>query len=419
LTPDPVCGDGIVNGNEPCDDGNQVNNDACTNACTLPVCGDSIVNGNEACDDGNQINDDACTNACALPGCGDGIVNGDEACDDGNQVNNDACSNVCTLPVCGDSIVNGSEECDDGNNIDNDGCHANCMLPICPGGDDTDTDSDTILDCNDNCLNTENAGQDDADEDGAGDACDVCPDDENKSTSAGDCGCGIAETDTDDDGINDCIDNAPYNPNPNQADADGDGIGDAAEMGPDGNDAQYDGNGDGIPDLLQQNVASISVNYGQDYVTLSTEAGNTLENMAYVSVDDVEDLPAEVDLPFGLFEFTIVTQVPGGVATLTLEVPANANQMGVNTYYKFGPTPTDNTLHWYDFLYDQATNTGAEFLNDQIILTFTDGARGDDDLVADAIIIDLGGPAVQGGGGGGNNGGSCFIDTVFSSFNKN
>jgi hypothetical protein len=248
----------------------------------------------------------------------------------------------------------------------------------------------------------------------------LCPSDPNK-TEPGVCGCGRSDADSDLDGIEDCIDNAPYNSNQDQADEDLDGIGDAAEMGPDGNDAQYDGNNDGTADLLQQNVASISVNYGQDYVTLSTEAGNTLENMAYVSVDDVEDLPAEVDLPFGLFEFTIVTQVPGGVATITLEVPANANQMGVNTYYKFGPTPTDNTLHWYDFLYDQATNTGAEFLNDQMIMTFTDGARGDDDLDAtNGIIIDLGGPGVVAdGGGGGGSSSSCFIDTVFSSFKKN
>jgi cysteine-rich repeat protein len=40
---DSVCGDGIVNGNEQCDDGNTTNGDGCENDCTNtpdPVCGD-------------------------------------------------------------------------------------------------------------------------------------------------------------------------------------------------------------------------------------------------------------------------------------------------------------------------------------------------------------------------------------------
>jgi len=32
------------------------------------------------------------------PECGDGIVEGDEQCDDGNQVNNDSCNNACFAP---------------------------------------------------------------------------------------------------------------------------------------------------------------------------------------------------------------------------------------------------------------------------------------------------------------------------------
>ena len=36
--PDPVCGDGFVEGDEQCDDGNDVDEDGCTNACLIP-CG--------------------------------------------------------------------------------------------------------------------------------------------------------------------------------------------------------------------------------------------------------------------------------------------------------------------------------------------------------------------------------------------
>ena len=66
----PVCGNGIQEAGEECDDGNQNNNDTCNNSCKLTICGDGIKqmpNGkgqNEECDDGNQNNNDTCTNEC-------------------------------------------------------------------------------------------------------------------------------------------------------------------------------------------------------------------------------------------------------------------------------------------------------------------------------------------------------------------
>jgi cysteine-rich repeat protein len=94
-----VCGNGVVEGDEECDDGNDVDTDACTNACTHAVCGDGIVHeGVEECDDGNDVDTDACTNACTNAVCGDGIVHeGVEECDDGNDVDDDACSNSCQV----------------------------------------------------------------------------------------------------------------------------------------------------------------------------------------------------------------------------------------------------------------------------------------------------------------------------------
>ena len=76
--------------------------------------------------------------------CGDGETNGDEECDDGNDVDDDLCSNSCELAECGDGVTNGNEECDDGNNVDTDGCTNACELPeTCPrGGDDDDDDGD-------------------------------------------------------------------------------------------------------------------------------------------------------------------------------------------------------------------------------------------------------------------------------------
>jgi cysteine-rich repeat protein len=121
---DNVCGDADVGPGEACDDGNDIDDDDCTNACTLPTCGNGYLDPGEECEDGNDDPTDACTNACLLATCGDGIVwAGFEECDDGNAVDDDGCTNACTLP-CGDGVVQPPETCDDGNDIANDGCDA-------------------------------------------------------------------------------------------------------------------------------------------------------------------------------------------------------------------------------------------------------------------------------------------------------
>src|SRR5690606_3094594 len=48
----------------------------CVDGRCFDGCGDGHLDPGEACDDGNRVDDDACTNACALPRCGDGIVQG-------------------------------------------------------------------------------------------------------------------------------------------------------------------------------------------------------------------------------------------------------------------------------------------------------------------------------------------------------
>jgi cysteine-rich repeat protein len=62
--------------------------------------------------------------------CGDGVVNDAEGeeCDDGNAINNDGCSNACTEPRCGDAIQQAGEDCDDGENGEFDVCPDNCMI---------------------------------------------------------------------------------------------------------------------------------------------------------------------------------------------------------------------------------------------------------------------------------------------------
>lgn len=65
--------------------------------------------------------------------CGNGVIEVAEQCDDGNTVNGDGCSATCateTLPaaVCGNGVKEAGEQCDDGNTVNGDDCSATCTL---------------------------------------------------------------------------------------------------------------------------------------------------------------------------------------------------------------------------------------------------------------------------------------------------
>ena len=83
----------------------------------------------------------------------------------------------------------------------------------------SDTDGDSIDDCNDNCPNDPNPSQTDSDSDNLGDACDNCPNMPN-----------YYQTDSDEDSIGNACDNCPNTANTNQADSDEDGIGDVCDF---------------------------------------------------------------------------------------------------------------------------------------------------------------------------------------------
>ena len=63
-----VCGNGIIENGEECDDGNILNNDGCTAACKVesPVCGNRKIELGEECDDGNVLDDDGCSSSCRI-----------------------------------------------------------------------------------------------------------------------------------------------------------------------------------------------------------------------------------------------------------------------------------------------------------------------------------------------------------------
>jgi len=130
------------------------------------LCGNGVPESGEGCDDEGTTNGDGCSASCAVePGffcsgapsvcvpsvCGDGVVDGGDLCDDGNTTNGDGCSSFCTVEpgftctglqpsicftVCGDGVVGGIEGCDDANTNFGDGCTGTCQVEpgfVCTG----------------------------------------------------------------------------------------------------------------------------------------------------------------------------------------------------------------------------------------------------------------------------------------------
>jgi cysteine-rich repeat protein len=125
-----VCGDGLVEGDEECDDANDDEGDGCTTLCRFPFCGDGIQHVGEMCDDGDMLDSNSCTSQCVPAFCGDGLVwDEEEECDDADDDDTDDCRTNCKTAKCGDGVLwAGKEVCDDGfNDNEYNGCAEDCL----------------------------------------------------------------------------------------------------------------------------------------------------------------------------------------------------------------------------------------------------------------------------------------------------
>jgi|JI9StandDraft_1071089.scaffolds.fasta_scaffold68453_1 cysteine-rich repeat protein len=160
------CGNGVMEGEEECDDGNPSNSDECV-SCNNARCGDGFRQaGVEVCDDGDGVNSDAytgtahCNSTCTanvvycgdgvcqqefedigscmqdgcMGTCGNGVMEPGEDCDEGEE--SMSCDGICSAVMCGDGYTNvvAGEECDDANDVDTDACLAGCIAAKCGDG---------------------------------------------------------------------------------------------------------------------------------------------------------------------------------------------------------------------------------------------------------------------------------------------
>uniref|UniRef100_A0A669ES30 Si:ch211-43f4.1 n=1 Tax=Oreochromis niloticus TaxID=8128 RepID=A0A669ES30_ORENI len=124
---------------------------------------------------------------------------------------------------------------------------------------DEDADGDGILNTQDNCVLVPNVDQRNIDEDDFGDACDNCPavkNNDQKDTDVDKYG-DECDDDIDGDGIPNHLDNCKRVPNADQKDRDGDKVGDACDSCPyDPNPDQMDADNDLIGDPCDTNKDS-------------------------------------------------------------------------------------------------------------------------------------------------------------------
>jgi cysteine-rich repeat protein len=167
----PIPGCGPCQTASECDDGDPCTEDICQAelcvhdpipGCGAPICGNGVIEAGEACDDGNTNNGDGCSNTCQIEGGGGCFT--DSQCNDNNPCTMDLCvagacvftanangspcndGNACTTgDVCVDGACTGGTpvSCDDGlvctiDTCDGMGGCVNTQIPNCNEGACTD-----------------------------------------------------------------------------------------------------------------------------------------------------------------------------------------------------------------------------------------------------------------------------------------
>jgi hypothetical protein len=198
---DNICQEGdecqqgqCVAGTDPldCNDNDECTTDSCDS--TLGCQHDPVV-----CSDDDVCTDDTLASCDPILGCQIPDVN----CDDQDACTVESCNsegNGCEYVArdCDDAIDCTADTCDSAQ-----GCVHTPNDSACADGDPCTDDQCDVLD---GCVNT--LDNSDGDGDGTPDCEDQCINDPNK-TEPGECGCGVADTDENNNGIADCNETDP------------------------------------------------------------------------------------------------------------------------------------------------------------------------------------------------------------------
>jgi parallel beta-helix repeat protein len=141
--------------------------------------------------------------------------------------------------------------------------------------------------------------------------------------------------------------------------------------------------GDWLP-LTPTNV-SVETSTGTGTAYFSTDSGQFTDikglNESSLPQEAIDNKPAGLTLPHGLFSFTITGLTPGQSVTLTITLPSPI-PIG-SLWWKVNTTAGNNT--WYSL------PIGDDDGDSVITITLTDGGLGDNDGVANGVIVDPGG----------------------------
>ncbi|XP_018343575.1 PREDICTED: cartilage oligomeric matrix protein isoform X2 [Trachymyrmex septentrionalis] len=197
---------------------------------------------------------------CHVGWTGDGYFCGPDSDNDGIPDSSLNChdrrchaDNCQTVPNSGQEDADGDgigNACDD--DADNDGVlnlTDNCWL--ISNSNQLDSDNDKIGDACDNCPKNWNSNQEDIDNDGEGDACDNDLDNDGIPNNQDNCinVKNSNQRDSDADGIGDVCDNCPGISNADQNDIDGDGVGDVCDTNADRDRDGIQDDKDNCPDV--------------------------------------------------------------------------------------------------------------------------------------------------------------------------
>jgi len=164
------------------------------------------------------------------------------------------------------------------------------------------------------------------------------------------------------------------------ADTDGDGVSDTDETLRSQSDVEFDGNSDGTPDWQQANVASVYTQSGS-VMTLELSSGEFSSLEVIADPSSGMDKPDGASFPSGYFAYTLSGLTEGAETALRIHYPLGYVP---SRYYRYGPTTALAAPAWNE-------HAGTEFGEKFALLSLTDGADGDNDLLANSTIIGKGG----------------------------